>query len=91
MEAGNVYRVIISKNCEKNIYKAPPHIRKAVDNAFKELSSNPYSHPRVKQLRGEWEGYLRYRIGNYRLIYRVDDTQIIVYAIDFGSRGDIYK
>lgn len=89
MEAGNVYRVIISKQCAKGINKAPTTIKKAVDRAFGELSCNPYDGVNIKKMKGEFDGYYRYRIGSYRLIYRVDDEQVTILAVLFGSRGDI--
>lgn len=91
MEAGNVYRIIIAKDCEKSISKSPRHIRQAVEAAFEKISHSPYSGSQIKALQGEWQGYFRYRVGPYRLIYRVDDGHVTVFAIAFGSRGDIYK
>jgi mRNA interferase RelE/StbE len=91
METGNVYRIVIDKDCAKSIRKAPKFIRQAVENAFERLSVDPFHLPQVKALSGEWEGYWRYRIGSYRLIYRVDEEIITIFAIAFGSRGDIYK
>ena len=39
------------------------------------------------------DGRMRLRVGKYRIIYRYDiDNQLkILYIIDIGSRGDIYK
>lgn len=34
---------------------------------------------------------MRLRVGDYRIIYRVDNGRLIVLVIDAGSRGDIYK
>lgn len=31
------------------------------------------------------------RTGEYRIIYSVDNGKLIVYVVDAGSRGDIYK
>ncbi|WP_083505612.1 type II toxin-antitoxin system RelE family toxin [Gemelliphila asaccharolytica] len=36
---------------------------------------------------GQW----RYRIGNYRLICEIKDKELIILALEFGHRKNIYK
>ncbi len=36
-------------------------------------------------------GHVFKSIGGYRLIYEVYEQEIVVVAIDFGPRGDVYK
>ncbi len=91
MASGNVYRVIVKKKCDKQINKAPQKIRGAVALALKEIAVDPYHNPNVKKLSGKREGQYRYRIGGYRLIYEVHEQEIIVIAVDFGPRGDVYN
>ena len=47
----------------------------------------------IKILQGYSDGRQRLRVGKYRVIFRfISDDQIeIVYIIDIGARGDIYK
>ncbi|MEH2279716.1 MAG: type II toxin-antitoxin system RelE/ParE family toxin [Nostoc sp.] len=42
-------------------------------------------------MKGNFAGYYRYRIGEYRVIYRIDDetNQIIVTTI--AHRGEVYE
>ena len=56
-----------------------------------EQSIIPFTELDIKQMKGEWEGFYRLRIGKVRLIFTVDITSgdIEIYVI--GSRGDIYK
>lgn len=37
------------------------------------------------------KGLFRLRVGEYRIIYSVDDGKLIVYVIDAGNRGQIYN
>lgn len=37
------------------------------------------------------EGLYRLRVGDYRIIYTVDNGELIVYVIDAGNRGQIYN
>lgn len=47
----------------------------------------------IKLMQGFTDGRQRLRIGKYRIIYKYlrDDVVEIIYIIDIGSRGDIYK
>ncbi|MBQ1393332.1 MAG: type II toxin-antitoxin system RelE/ParE family toxin, partial [Lachnospiraceae bacterium] len=44
----------------------------------------------IKKLKGH-SNLLRLRIGDYRIIYTVDNGEYIILVIDVGNRGDIYK
>ena len=44
----------------------------------------------IKKLKGH-DKLLRLRVGEYRIIYTVDNGELIVYVIDAGSRGQIYN
>jgi mRNA interferase RelE/StbE len=44
----------------------------------------------VKMLTGA-HGLLRIRIGDYRILYLVDDERGLVWIADVGHRGDIYR
>lgn len=47
----------------------------------------------IKTMQGFTDGRQRLRVGKYRIVYKYAlDTSIeILYIIDIGSRGDIYK
>ena len=55
------------------------------------MGINPFSQHGVKALTAEWTGFYRVRLGNYRMIYRVENDVVTVFAVAFGPRGDIYK
>jgi mRNA interferase RelE/StbE len=44
----------------------------------------------VKPLMGEMNGYWRYRIGNFRLVYYPDEATRTITFYDFASRGSVY-
>jgi len=43
-----------------------------------------------KPLRGQFKGLYRYRIGDYRVIYRVDQGTVIIFVVRVGHRREIY-
>ena len=74
----------IKKNINKKLYDKISSI------VYPQLKSNPYYGLNIKKLKGEFEGYYRYRIGNYRLFYLIDDDKILVIVVDFKHRQDAY-
>ena len=45
----------------------------------------------IKPLTGDLEGYWRYRIGDYRLIYKPVEKWSEILLISFSSRGTVYQ
>ena len=55
------------------------------------LESNPRDGNNVKRLAGDWSGYWRYRVGDWRVIYRIDDRARRVYIVAIAHRRDVYE
>ena len=53
----------------------------------------PSSDPRTfgKTLESSFSGLLRYRIGNYRAICRIEDTHMVVLVVRISHRSTVYK
>ena len=47
--------------------------------------------PDVKKLRGKYNGILRLRVGEMRVIFKMSGKTFVVLVIDIVSRGDAYK
>jgi mRNA interferase RelE/StbE len=45
----------------------------------------------IKTLEGEWQGFLRMRVGKIRIIFTVNIEEDELQIYDIGFRGDIYK
>ena len=81
-----MYQIIIKKKAKKFIDKLPANERKRVVSAI-ELLPNGED---IKKLKG-YDGLLRLRVGDYRIIYSVDNGKLVVFVIDIDNRGDVYK
>lgn len=80
------YRIEFDKRAVKFISKQPKTQR---ERLFKAIYMLPLSGD-IKAMQGH-QGYFRLRVGDYRVIYTVDDNVLIVRIIEVGNRGDIYK
>jgi mRNA interferase RelE/StbE len=57
---------------------------------FRRLEADPRRGNNIKRLKGEWSGYRRYRVGDWRVVYRIDDnSRINVVAI--AHRREVYE
>lgn len=81
-----MYRIVIKKRAKKFIDGLPINERRRVVAAIERLPDGED----IKKLKGH-DNLLRLRVGDYRIIYGVDNGQLVVYVIDAGSRGQIYN
>lgn len=67
-----------------------PLVRK-LNHCFQLLSENPYQHPNIKKLTGTLHGRWRFRIGNWRVVYRIEEDNKIVIILVIAHRGSVYE
>lgn len=44
-----------------------------------------------KVLKGVFSGYVRFRVGNYRIIAKVDNDKFIITNVTVGHRSEVYR
>ena len=57
---------------------------------YPQLRTNPYIGPHVKKLRDAVPETWRYRIGDYRFFYTIDERQRLVFMLTADHRGHAY-
>lgn len=45
----------------------------------------------AKRLTGRWDGYYRFRLGDYRIVYQVDDKALLVAVAITAHRSEVYR
>jgi len=81
------FRSAPTKHFLRELKKLPAHVRARILLAIEDTMSNPYAGVR---LRGELDGLLRWRTGDYRIIYKIDEGKHLVILIDVGPRKSVY-
>ena len=84
-----MYESKCSKKAEKEYKKLPADIRLRIDQKLNYLRLTPRG-PDTKKLVGEENAY-RTRVGTYRIVYEIEDNQLLVWILDVGHRSSIYK
>ena len=64
---------------------------KIIMDVYPILRNNPYYGINIKKLKGEFKEIYRFRIGDYRIFYKTDESESIVFIINIENRQDAYK
>lgn len=83
-----MYRIIIERKAAKETECLPNDAIQRITDAIKNLKLNPRPHG-SKKLRGEvgW----RVRIGDYRILYTIDDSQKFITIYRVKHRKEAYR
>ena len=83
------YQISVTTSAARQLRKLDPHARRRVQAAIELLANEPRP-PAAKQLvggGGEW----RVRTGDYRIVYEINDGELLVLVVAVGHRRDIYR
>ena len=65
--------------------------KKLSEYVYPQLMNNPYFGKNIKKLKNYKPETWRYRVGNYRFFYEIDERERIVYMIVAELRKDSYR
>ncbi len=82
------YKIEIKKSAVQEIKKLPSRELKNILAKIDSLADSPRGPDTVK-LSAE-EKY-RVRVGDYRILYMIEDAVLTVYVVKVGHRKDVYK
>ena len=68
--------------------KFPGRLKERIIKALVEIKASPLSGIR---LHGQLEGYYKYRIGDYRIVYRFDAKLSTVVVVKIENRKGVYR
>ncbi|MFA5803744.1 MAG: type II toxin-antitoxin system RelE/ParE family toxin [Melioribacteraceae bacterium] len=88
-ERGSEYKIEFVSSAAKEFRNLPLAVRQHLEPIINKLSLNPRPFG-VKKLEAKFEFY-RVRSGNYRIIFKINDTDRKVLITRIGHRKDIYK
>lgn len=84
------YRIMYAPAARRSLNKMPGKIASACVSFIRTaVAEQPY---RVgKPLTSSWEGHYSARRGEWRIIYRIDDGQVLVEVVTINHRSDAYR
>jgi mRNA interferase RelE/StbE len=83
------YTVRLDRSPQKFLDVLHGDIYTRIISALHALADDPRPHG-VKKLKG-YRDYWRIRVGDYRIIYTIQDDRLLVVVIRIGHRRDVYS
>ena len=72
----------------KALRQMPRNVADLIRQKVQEVAADPAAARNVKKLKGR-DGY-RLRVGDWRVVYDIEDGVLVLIVIDVGPRGGIY-
>jgi mRNA interferase RelE/StbE len=82
------YEIHLKRSAEKELDALPARTRSRIIKRLLNLETNPRPHG-VAKLQGQ-EAY-RLRVGDYRVLFTIDDVKRVVLVYAVGHRRDVYR
>jgi len=83
------YKIAFSPRADRQFRDLPQKVQARLKPRIDALTNNP--RPRgVEKLQGE-DNFYRIRIGDYRIIYQVQDKILLILVVKIGHRRDVYR
>ncbi len=82
------YKIQVKKSAKKELGKIPKNELLEILEKIKSLSNDPHPTGSIKLTNQE---KYRVRMGNYRMLYKVEDNFLTVFVVKVGHRKDIYR
>lgn len=83
------YEITYAQSALKALRKLDRGIARRILTAIDALAGDPRPHG-CKQLKGGG-GEMRIRVGDYRIIYDVDDGEVVILVLAIGHRREVYR
>ncbi|NQV49671.1 MAG: type II toxin-antitoxin system RelE/ParE family toxin [Candidatus Marinimicrobia bacterium] len=81
--------ITFSKDSDKTLRRMPNNTARTIVAKIKELAVNPQKMRNVKKLSNH-PGY-RLRVGDWRVIYTINNNELLIHVIKIKSRGEVCK
>ncbi|HUO17340.1 MAG TPA: type II toxin-antitoxin system RelE/ParE family toxin [Verrucomicrobiae bacterium] len=83
------YSLEFTESAVKELRNLDRQTQRRVTEKITALCENPFP-PGVKKLKAEVD-HLRIRVGDYRVVYRIDGARIVVVTVRIGHRKHVYR
>lgn len=82
------YTLFIERRAQRSLSRIAAQDRERISRAIRCLADEPRPHG-VKKLSGRdaW----RIRVGDYRVLYEIQDERLLILVVDIGHRREIYR
>lgn len=86
-----MYKLVLSREAERFYGRCDKPVSSKLARCFESLEKDPRGGNNVKALKGKFAGSYRYRIGDLRVVYTINDREVTVFVITIARRSDVYE
>ncbi|MBN2439354.1 MAG: type II toxin-antitoxin system RelE/ParE family toxin [Deltaproteobacteria bacterium] len=86
-----MHKILFHRNAVKFYRKADDALKKRIADAIDVVAGNPRLDSHIKNLKGNLKHMHRFRMGDLRILYEIDDEQETVWIKTIEWRGSAYK
>ena len=83
------YRIEFKRSAAKALKKVPKRDRKSIHDKIESLAEN-LPDPNLTKMKGD-NPFHRIRVGDYRIIYEIQNDILVILVLKIGHRKDIYR
>ena len=85
-----MYRIVFTKQADRALRKMSRNTASLIREKLDQLAQNPYArNPNLTRLQGR-PGY-RLRVGDWRIIYELEDDRLVILVLKIAPRGEVYR
>ena len=84
-----MYRIEFVRRAARTLRELPTDIQRRLDSPIRALANQPRP-PGCIKLSGR-ESLWRIRVGDYRIVYQIQDDRLLVLVVKVGHRREIYR
>jgi mRNA interferase RelE/StbE len=86
-----MHRILFHRNAVKFYRKADATLKERISDAIAVIAQNPHLDGHIKKLKGDLKHMHRFRMGDLRILYEIDDARETVWINTIEWRGSAYK
>ncbi len=88
--SSGMFEIFLHRRAKKMYERLPTKAARFINVAIDSLKQDPLTGPNIKRLHGKLAGLFRIRVGDYRIVYKIDEAKQSVLIFAIGQRGSVY-
>ena len=83
-------KIIFTRQASRALRRMPKDVVRLIREKLDQVAADPYAkHTNVTRLQNR-PGY-RLRVGDWRVIYNVEQDRLVILVLKIGPRGEVYR
>ena len=85
-----MYKIIFAKGAQKALLRLPKNMAVLVRQKLEQLAVDPYA-PNTNAMKLQNRSGYRLRIGDWRVIYEIQNDELVILVLKITQRGEVYR